>query len=208
VDLDLLLNSLRIDNACLATQPQFFSSFNSAEQLYDALITWDRVGRIDVTRTDLKFWRQLDPAVKTGSYRKGSKTYNALTEAVHEWANKIVLQLAANTPEDHVLVQCVHKEKGGPYGPRGMVRSLAAALGVYDAYNGLVPPNWGHPIAERQTHDREGVSASADEVIHWDADDDDDDRYRGIDLDLYRNTRLHYSPPWIRVDDSKRYHSG
>jgi hypothetical protein len=27
-----------------------------------------------------------------------------------------------------------------------MIRSLAAALGVMDAYKGMAPPNWGHPI--------------------------------------------------------------
>jgi len=34
-----------------------------------------------------------------------------------------------------------------------MVHSLAAALGVYDAFNGLVPPNWGHPVPQRSGHD-------------------------------------------------------
>jgi hypothetical protein len=125
-----------------------------------------------VTKVDLKFWRQFDTAVKIGKYKKGSATYKALTKAVHEWANKIVLQLAANTPKDYVLVECIEKEKGGPYGPRGMIRSLAAALGVYDAFNGLVPSNWGHPVPKRSGHDGE-VFRWADEVIEWDADGDD-----------------------------------
>jgi hypothetical protein len=119
--------------------------------------------------------------VKIGKYKKGSKTYNALTDAVHDWANKIVLQLAASTPSDYVLVECVDKEKGGPYGPRGMIRSLAAALGVYDAYNGLVPPNWGHPIAKNEVD--EDMFGWTDEVIEWDVDHDDE--YRGVDPTLY-----------------------
>ncbi|KAI9451528.1 Six-hairpin glycosidase-like protein [Russula earlei] len=189
----------------LGGHPQFFSSFNSAEQLYDALITWDLVGFLDVTRVDLKFWRQFDSAVKIGRYNKGSKKYNALTNAVHDWANKIVLQLAANTPEDYVLVECVHKEHGGPYGPRGMIRSLAAALGVYDAYNGLVPRNWGHPIPQQTRDDREDVFAStgADEVIEWDADHDDE--YRGVVPDLYRGRRLRLPS---RFEDTTRHRYG
>jgi hypothetical protein len=79
-------------------------------------------------------------------YRKGSPGYKVLTDYVREWANKIVLQLAKATPSDYVLVECVDKETGQPYGPRGMIRSLAAALGVIDAWKGLKPPNWGHPI--------------------------------------------------------------
>jgi glucoamylase len=161
--------------------PQFFSSFNSAEQLYDALITWDLIGSVSVTKVDLKFWRQFDRHVKIGKYKKGSKTYNELIKAVHDWANKIVLQLAANTPTDYVLVECIDKVKGGPYGPRGMIRSLAAALGVYDAYNGLVPPNWGHPIEKGKAD--EDIFGWIDEAIEWDA--DHDDGYRGVDPALY-----------------------
>ena len=127
-------------------QPQFFASFNSAEQLYDALITWDLVGYIEVTPVSLGFWKQFDSRVSVMRYRKGSQGYKVLTDYVRNWANKIVLQLGKATPDDYVLVECIDKNTGGPYGPRGMIRSLAAALGVIDAHNGLVPPNWGHPI--------------------------------------------------------------
>jgi len=126
--------------------PQFFASYNSAEQLYDALITWDKIGYIDVTPVSLKFWKQFDSRVSVKQYKKGSKGYKELTDYARSWANKIVLQLVKATPQDHVLVECIDKETGGPYGPRGMIRSLAAALGVMDAYNGMAPPNWGHPI--------------------------------------------------------------
>ena len=104
------------------------------------------IGHIDVTPVSLKFWKQFDERISVKRYRKGSQGYKVLTDHVHDWANKIVLQLAKATPEDYVLVQCVDKVTGKPYGPRGMIRSLAAALGVIDAYNGLVPPNWGHPV--------------------------------------------------------------
>ena len=130
----------------LVAQPQFFASFNSAEQLYDALITWDKIGYIEVTPVSLKFWNQFDSGISVKRYKKGSKGYNALIAYVRKWANQIVLQLGKATPEDYVLVECIDKNTGGPYGPRGMIRSLAAALGVIDAHNGLIPPNWGHPI--------------------------------------------------------------
>ena len=104
------------------------------------------IGYIDVTPVSLKFWAQFDHRISVQRYEKGSPDYKVLTEYVRDWANKIVLQLEKATPSDYVLVMCVEKETGEPYGPRGMIRSLAAALGVVDAYNGLVPPNWGHPI--------------------------------------------------------------
>ena len=114
--------------------------------MYDALITWDLIGYIDVTPISLKFWQQFDRGVSVQRYKKGSPGYIVLTEYVRDWANKIVLQLEKATPSDYVLVMCVEKETGEPYGPRGMIRSLAAALGVIDAYKGMVPPNWGHVI--------------------------------------------------------------
>jgi glucoamylase len=104
------------------------------------------VGYIDVTPVSLKFWRQFDRRISVRRYKKGSRGYKDLTGYVRDWANKIVLQLEKATPSDYVLVECIEKETGKPYGPRGMIRSLAAALGVIDAYNGLVPPNWGHRI--------------------------------------------------------------
>lgn len=151
-----------------------------------------------MTTVDLKFWRQFDPKVKIGTYRKGSKMYEQLTDAAHEWANKIVLQLAANTPKDYVLVEGINKEKGGPYGPRGMIRSLGAALGVYDAYNGLVPANWGHLIPKKV--DDEGVLVWSDEVVEWDA--DRDYGYRGANPVLYLERPQ--SPQ--HLDDMARYH--
>jgi hypothetical protein len=114
--------------------------------LYDALTTWDIVGYIDVTSVSLKFWHQFDQSILVQRYGKGTAGYKALTDYVRSWANKIVLQLAKSTPADYVLVECVNKVTAQPYGPRGMIRSLAAALGVMDAWKGLQPPNWGHPI--------------------------------------------------------------
>ncbi|KAI0301059.1 Six-hairpin glycosidase-like protein [Multifurca ochricompacta] len=160
-------------------QPPFYGFFtedNSSAVTYVSTPPGTLNHQVWIHKVDLKFWRQFDSSVRIGRYKKGSKTYAQLTTAVHDWANKIVLQLAANTPTDYVLVECVEKEKGGPYGPRGMIRSLAAALGVYDAYNGLVPPNWGHPIPKQLSED---VFADTDEVIDWDA--DHDDGYRGVD---------------------------
>ncbi|KAI0287439.1 Six-hairpin glycosidase-like protein [Russula brevipes] len=118
--------------------PQFFASYNSAEQLYDALTL------------SLKFWKQFDSRVSVKQYKKGSKGYKELTDYARSWANKIVLQLVKATPQDHVLVECIDKETGGPYGPRGMIRSLAAALGVMDAYNGWPLPTGATPSRVRR----------------------------------------------------------
>jgi glucoamylase len=130
-----------------------FASFNSAEQLYDALTTWDLIGHLEVTPVSLKFWKQFDKSIRVGKHAKGSQKYKILTAYVREWANKIVLQLVKATPDDYVLLEAADKYTGLPYGPRGMIRSLAAALGVIDAHNGLIPPNWGHTVQKSESNE-------------------------------------------------------
>jgi len=120
------------------------------------------------------------------TYRKDSPGYQVLIGYVREWANKIVLQLAKATPDDYVLVECIDKETGGPHGPRGMIRSLAAALGVIDAYKGLIPPNWGHPVqksneiaAGQPVNNAEAERyRSSPDVYHQQSYDRDTFRYR------------------------------
>ena len=114
------------------------------------------IGYIEVTPVSLKFWKLFDDNISVMTYRKGTAGYKALTDHVRKWANKIILQLVKATPDDYVLVECIDKETGGPYGPRGMIRSLAAALGVIDAYKGLIPPNWGHVLEPKSN----GIPAS------------------------------------------------
>ena len=128
-------------------QVQYFASFNVAEQIFDALITWNIIGKLEVTRVSLEFFRQFDKRIKTGVYRKGSKTYDRLTYALKTWAENTLLSLAERTPEDLVLPLIMNKTTGEPEPPRGALRSQVAVLGAYNSYNGVIPPSWanGYP---------------------------------------------------------------
>jgi glucoamylase len=146
------------------------------------------IGYLEVTPVSLKFWKQFDKRIKVGKYDKGSRGYNTLIDYVREWANKIVLQLVKATPEDYVLLECADKVTGLPYGPRGMIRSLAAALGVIDAYSGVIPPNWGHNVTKPKSKEipagRPVNNAQAEcphslpDVYHQQSYDPDTSRYR------------------------------
>ena len=53
--------------------------------------------------------------------------------------------------------------------PRGAILSLVAALTVFDAYNGLIPPSWAHggrstqkPWNDNASNDYHGVAFGAD----------------------------------------------
>ncbi|KAN0109731.1 glycoside hydrolase family 15 protein [Russula decolorans] len=130
---------------------QYFASFNVAEQIFDALITWNIVGELEVTSVSLKFFQQFDRNIKVGVYRKGSKTYDRLTYALKTWAENTLRSLAKRTPPDLVLPLIMNKTTGEPVPPRGALRSQVAALGAYNSYNGVIPLSWanGHPRAKK-----------------------------------------------------------
>jgi glucoamylase len=112
-------------------------------------MTWDLLCELQITDLSLKFFQQFDQDVKTGTYKKGSKVYEGLTYALTSWAEKALLFLAEHTPEDYVLTLDIDRVTGLPAGPRGAVQSLVAAISVYDAYNGLIPPSWAHGASGR-----------------------------------------------------------
>jgi glucoamylase len=130
---------------------QYFASFNVAEQIFDALITWNIIGKLEVTKVSLKFFQQFDKKIKVGVYRKDSKTYDRLTYALKTWAENTLLSLAERTPQDLVLPLIMNKTTGEPVPPRGALRSQVAVLGAYNSHNGVIPPSWanGYPRAKK-----------------------------------------------------------
>jgi glucoamylase len=130
---------------------QYFASFNVAEQIFDALITWNIIGELEVTSVSLNFFQQFDKKIKVGVYHKGSKTYDRLTYALKTWAENTLRSLANRTPQDLVLPLIMNKTTGEPEPPRGALRSQVAVLGAYNSYNGVIPPSWanGNPRAKK-----------------------------------------------------------
>ncbi|KAI0062578.1 Six-hairpin glycosidase [Artomyces pyxidatus] len=146
-----------LEDQFIGGQPQFFSTFNAAEQLYDALSTWNKIGGLEVTKISLKFFQQFDTHVRVGRYTKGSTRYDRLTKAIRKYADDIILLLAKHTPEDFLLTESIQNTTGLPYGSRGMIRSLAAASSAYDTHNGLVPNSWSNGTLRVQTETEESA---------------------------------------------------
>ena len=145
-------------------QAQYFSTLNSAEQLFDAIHTWNLIGELKVTKQTFPFFRQFDEFVKIGTYPVGSATYESLTDAITTWAHDTILLVSKHTPGDYVLPLSINGTSGEPYGPRGALRSLVAALTARDAYNGLVPPSWAHGTYVTRNIGAELEESRSDEV--------------------------------------------
>jgi glucoamylase len=144
---------------------QYFASFNVAEQIFDALITWDLLGSLEVTSVSLKFFQEFDEKIRVGKYAKGSKTYKKLTAALNEWAENTLLSLSERTPADLILPLVMDKETGKPTGPRGALRSQVAVLGSHNAYNHVIPPSWANG-SQGRTPKKPGKKLIANNECH------------------------------------------
>jgi glucoamylase len=136
------------------TQVQYFASINVAEQIFDALLTWDLIGKLEVTKVSLKFFRQIDKTIKIGTYSKDSRTYNQLTTTIRDWAENTLLSLRPRTPPDLILPLVMNNRTGEPMlppiGPNGALRSQVAVLGIHNSYNGVIPPSWANGYPTRK----------------------------------------------------------
>ncbi|TRM69210.1 glycoside hydrolase family 15 and carbohydrate-binding module family 20 [Schizophyllum amplum] len=123
--------------------PWYLTTFAVAEQLYDALTTWDSIGSLDVTSPSLAFFQQFDSSIAAGTYEATSDEYTTLTTAIRTWADGFLEVLADFTPSDGGLAEQVDKSSGNPTSAADLTWSYASAITAFDARSGFVPASWG-----------------------------------------------------------------
>ena len=119
------------------------TTFAVAEQLYDALLTWDSVGGLTVTETSLPFFQQLVSGATTGTYAAGSATYTTLTTAVKTFADEFVSVVEEYTPSDGALAEQYSRSNGQPLSAVDLTWSYASALTAFGARSGTKTASWG-----------------------------------------------------------------
>lgn len=67
--------------------PWYLCTLAAAEQLYDALYQWDRLGSLSITETSLPFFKDLYPSAEVGDYESSSAVYKDITTAVRTYAD-------------------------------------------------------------------------------------------------------------------------
>jgi hypothetical protein len=125
-----------------------------AEQIYDALITWDLLAELEVTQLSLAFFHQFNQHVEVGRSQKCSGVYVHLTDALRNWAEKTLLFIMDHIPDNYVLPMAMDRITTKPTGSQGTIHCLIASLSLYNTYKGLVPPLWyngGHSTNGRGT---------------------------------------------------------
>ncbi|KAH9047688.1 glycoside hydrolase family 15 protein [Lactarius hengduanensis] len=124
--------------------PWYIATLAVAEQLYDALLTWDALGAITVTPTSKAFFEQFSPDIAPGTYRSdSSSTYSQLSDAIRAHADGFVEIVARHTPPDGRLAEQFDKTSGKPASAADLTWSYAAALTAFRSRKGGFGGSWG-----------------------------------------------------------------
>ncbi|KAI1794915.1 glucoamylase [Ganoderma leucocontextum] len=148
------VNSGIASNAAVATgrypedsyyngNPWYLAVFAVAEQLYDALITWDKLGALNVTSTSLALFQQFDSSVTAGTYDSSSSTYSTLTSAIKTFADGFLEVNSKYTPSNGGLSEQFDKSSGSQLSASDLTWSYAAALTAFSARSGKTYASWG-----------------------------------------------------------------
>jgi glucoamylase len=135
------------EDSYMGGNPWYLITASAAEQLYDALYQWGKIGSIDVTSTSLAFWQDLDSNIATGTYAASSPTYSSLTTAVKSYADGFMSVVQKYTPTTGSLAEQFSKDDGTALSARDLTWSYAGFLTAASRFNQVVPASWGEASA-------------------------------------------------------------
>jgi hypothetical protein len=127
--------------------PWYLNTLAAAEQLYDALYTWNRQGSITVTSTSLAFFEDFDSSITAGTYASSSSTYTTLYNAVKTYADGYVNVVATYAQSNGSLSEQFSRSNGEPLSAYDLTWSYAAFLTCAARRANIVPYSWGEPTA-------------------------------------------------------------
>ena len=135
------------EDSYMGGNPWYLITLAAAEQLYDALYQWKKIGSITVTSTSLAFFQDLDASIATGTYAASSATYTTLTTAVKAYADGYMSIVETYTPSGGGLAEQFSKSDGTPLSAVDLTWSYAAFLTAASRYAAAVPASWGESAA-------------------------------------------------------------
>ncbi|KAJ6780421.1 hypothetical protein PWT90_02308 [Aphanocladium album] len=129
--------------------PWYLATLAAAEQLYDALYSWNKLGSITVTGTSQAFFKDFVPNISTGTYASDSSTYKSIVQGVTAYADEFVAMVAKYTPSGGALAEQFDKNNGSPLSARDLTWSYASFLTAADRRAGIIPPSWASSGANK-----------------------------------------------------------
>ena len=122
--------------------PWYLSNLAAAEQLYDALYTWNKLGSITVTTVSRPFFQALVGSVNTGVYDSSSSTFTQIYNAVSAYADGYVDIVAQYAEADGSLAEQFSRQNGSPLSAADLTWSYAAFLTMAARREAVVPYPW------------------------------------------------------------------
>ncbi|KAG9036798.1 hypothetical protein FRB95_007896 [Tulasnella sp. JGI-2019a] len=123
--------------------PWYLCTFAAAEQLYDALYTWNRQGNLTITSTSLSFFQQFLSTATAGTYISTSTQYTTIVAGVLSMADGFLIENAKYTPTAGGLSEQYDKATGAQLSAADLTWSYASALTAFARRNNTVPASWG-----------------------------------------------------------------
>ena len=139
---------------------RYISNHAAAEQLYDALFQWNRIGSIIVTATSQPFFNDFLPGIAIGTYASGSSIYNTLVSAIKTYADGYLEVVQAHTPSNGSLSEQFSRTDGTPLSAVDLTWSYASFITAAARRNNQVPASWGEPSANTVSSRCSGSSAT------------------------------------------------
>ncbi|CAK7202231.1 glycoside hydrolase 15 protein [Sporothrix eucalyptigena] len=127
--------------------PWFLTTLAAAEQLYDALYTWNRIGSLTITSTSLAFFQDLYSSAAVGTYASSTSTYSAIVAAVKTYADGYVSLVETHAMTNGSMSEQYDKTYGTQLSARDLTWSYAALLTANMRRNSVVPQPWGETSA-------------------------------------------------------------
>jgi glucoamylase len=127
--------------------PWYLNTLAAAEQLYDALYTWNKQGYITITATSLAFFRDFSSSVTAGTYASSTTTYTTLYNAIKTYADGYMNIVATYAQANGSLSEQFARSNGVPLSAYDLTWSYAAFLTAAARRAGVVPYSWGEPAA-------------------------------------------------------------
>ncbi|KAI5300268.1 hypothetical protein KEM55_008456 [Ascosphaera atra] len=127
--------------------PWYLTTYAVAEQLYDAVYQWQRIGSIKIDDLSLGFFKDVYPSAKKGTYKSGSSEFKAIIKAVKGYADGFFKATKQYTPSSYHLSEQISKENGTQLSARDLTWSYAAFLTAADRHNAVIPGSWRNASA-------------------------------------------------------------
>ncbi|KAG9235112.1 glycoside hydrolase family 15 protein [Amylocarpus encephaloides] len=125
--------------------PWYLCSLAAAEQLFDALYTWNKQGFMTITAVSLPFFRDFSASVAIGTFASSSNTYIGLFNAIQTYADGYLVVIENYAQANGSLSEQFSKYDGHPLSAYDLTWSYAAFLTAAARRSGKIPSSWIGP---------------------------------------------------------------